>query len=169
MTENQPKILKLKEQLSKELSKENSDSNKILSLSNQIAGLDDSLVRFSVDAGIINRLGKELVGRHETAVSELVKNAYDADATEVTLVFENAWNAGGTLLVQDNGSGMNREQLINGFMRLSSSDKVHNPISPLYERTRAGRKGIGRFATQRLGKQLTIITQTQNSDSAIRI
>lgn len=90
MTENQPKILKLKEQLSKELSKENSDSNKILSLSNQIAGLDDSLVRFSVDAGIINRLGKELVGRHETAVSELVKNAYDADATEVTLVFENA-------------------------------------------------------------------------------
>lgn len=64
---------------------------------------------------------------------------------------------------------MNREQLINGFMRLSSSDKVHNPISPLYERTRAGRKGIGRFATQRLGKQLTIITQTQNSDSAIRI
>lgn len=35
-------------------------------------------VNFTVDAGIINRLGKELVGRAETAVSELVKNAYDA-------------------------------------------------------------------------------------------
>jgi hypothetical protein len=55
---------------------------------------------------------------------------------------------------------MTRDQLINGFMRLSSSDKIHNPISDKYKRTRAGRKGIGRFATQRLGSKLTIITHT---------
>ena len=42
----------------------------------------------------------------------------------------------------DNGVGMNKEQLINGFMRLSSSDKIHHPKSPSYNRTRAGRKGI---------------------------
>lgn len=165
----EPQIINLKQRLSEELRKENSDNNLILSLSNEIARLDDSLVRFSVDAGIINRLGKELVGRHETAVSELVKNAYDADSTEVNLIFENAWNPGGTLHIEDNGSGMNREQLINGFMRLSSSDKIHNPISPLFNRTRAGRKGIGRFATQRLGEKLTIITQTNEADNAIKI
>lgn len=64
---------------------------------------------------------------------------------------------------------MNRQQLIDGFMRLSSADKLHNPISPKYERIRAGRKGIGRFATQRLGNKLTIITQTSDSEEAIRV
>jgi signal transduction histidine kinase len=162
-------ITKLKRQLETELKKENSDNDVILSLSNEIAKLDKSQVRFSVDAGIINRLGKELVGRHETAVSELVKNAYDADATEVNLIFENAWNAGGILEIKDNGHGMTEEQLINCFMRLSSSDKIHNPISPKYIRTRAGKKGIGRFATQRLGNKLTIITQTENNDKAIKL
>ena len=162
-------ILELKKKLSEEIQKEKSDNNVILSLSNEIAKLDDGQVRFTVDAGIINRLGKELVGKHETAVSELVKNAFDADATEVNLIFENAWNAGGTLTIEDNGSGMNRDQLINGFMRLSSSDKIHNPISEKYKRIRAGRKGIGRFATQRLGTKLTIITHTAKNDSSIKI
>lgn len=167
--DNATQILELKKKLSEEIQKESSDNNVIIALSNEIAKLDDSQVRFSVDAGIINRLGKELVGKHETAVSELVKNAFDADATEVNLVFESAWNVGGTLTIEDNGTGMTKDQLINGFMRLSSSDKIHNPISDKYKRTRAGRKGIGRFATQRLGSKLTIITHTAKSDSSIKI
>lgn len=167
--DNSTKILELKKKLSEEIQKESSDNNLILSLSNEIAKLDENQVRFSVDAGLINRLGKELVGKHETAVSELVKNAFDADATEVNLVFENAWNKGGTLTIEDNGTGMTKDQLINGFMRLSSSDKIHNPISEKYKRTRAGRKGIGRFATQRLGSKLTIITHTSKSNSSIKI
>lgn len=167
--DNATQILELKKKLSEEIQKESSDNNVILLLSNELAKLDEGQVRFSVDAGIINRLGKELVGRHETAVSELVKNAFDADATEVNLIFENAWNGGGTLTIEDNGTGMTRNELINGFMRLSSSDKIHNPISGKYKRTRAGRKGIGRFATQRLGSKLSIITHTVKSDYSIKI
>jgi signal transduction histidine kinase len=169
MVDNTITIQQLKDKLSNELVKENTDNSLIISLSNQIANLDENIVRFSVDAGIINRLGKELVARHETAVSELVKNAYDADATKVELLFEEAWNENGTLTIVDNGVGMTREQLINGFMRISSSDKIHNPTSPKYSRTRAGKKGIGRFATQRLGDRLTIITQTSDSDNALKV
>lgn len=66
-------IKDIKLRLTQELQREQSDSSLIISLSNEIAKYDDSKIRFSVDAGIINRLGKELVGRHETAVSELVK------------------------------------------------------------------------------------------------
>ena len=167
--DNSNKILELKKKLSEEIRKEDSNNNIIISLSNEIANLDDNVVRFSVDAGIINRLGKELVGRQETAVSELIKNAYDADATEVNLIFENAWNKGGVLTIEDNGHGMNREQLVNGFMRLSSSDKIHNPVSEKYKRQKAGRKGIGRFATQRLGDKLILITQTTQSSEALKV
>ena len=115
------------------------------------------------------RLGEELVGKRDTAVAELIKNSYDADATEVDVVFQNAWKEGGTLVIDDNGLGMTREQLIDGFMRLSSADKIHNPVSPVFGRTRAGRKGIGRFAAQRLGNLLTIITQTKDSDTALKV
>ena len=167
--DNSNKIIELKKKLSEEIGKEDSNNNLIISLSNEIANLDDNVVRFSVDAGIINRLGKELVGKQETAVSELIKNAYDADATEVNLIFENAWNKGGILTIEDNGHGMNREQLVNGFMRLSSSDKIHNPVSEKYKRQKAGRKGIGRFATQRLGDKLIIITQTAKLSEALKV
>lgn len=166
---SESKLLELKKRLSEEVLKENSDNDIIISLSNEIASLDKSAVRFSVDAGIINRLGKELVGKQETAVSELIKNAYDADATIVDLIFENAWNKGGILTIEDNGHGMNRNQLVNGFMRLSSSDKIHNPVSEKYKRQKAGKKGIGRFATQRLGNKLTIITQTIHSQEALKV
>ncbi|MCH5686370.1 hypothetical protein LWM68_20170 [Niabella sp. W65] len=65
--------IRLKEELALELKKENSDNNIILNISTELAKLDEKQIRFSIDAGLINRLGKELVGRHETAVSELVK------------------------------------------------------------------------------------------------
>jgi DNA topoisomerase VI subunit B len=118
-------------------------------------------VGFTIDAGLIQRLGYELVGRAETAVSELIKNSYDADATVVDADFIDSYQSGGTLIISDNGTGMTENQLINGFMRISSTDKIHNPTSEIFKRTKAGRKGIGRFATQRLGEQLTIITQTK--------
>lgn len=131
--------------------------------------MDQKRVGFTIDAGLIQRLGYELVGRAETAVSELIKNAYDADARNVNVYFKNSNVIGGALEICDDGLGMDEGQLINGFMRISSSDKIHNPISPKYKRQRAGRKGIGRFATQRLGEELVIITQTANSDNALKI
>lgn len=126
-------------------------------------------VGFTVDSGLVSRLGIELVGKAETAVSELIKNSYDADATEVTVEFLNTDERGGTLIITDNGVGMTEAQLINGFMRISSTEKIHNPKSLLFGRTRAGKKGIGRFATQRLGEHLTITTQARNSYQQTRI
>lgn len=160
---------KIREELQNILKNDPSNYSKISELSNRLAKFDDKNICFSVDAGIINRLGQELVGKRETAIAELVKNAYDADATIVNLSFVNTLEKNGTLIIDDNGTGMTKNELINGFMRLSSSSKIHNPISILYERTRAGRKGIGRFSAQRLGKKLTIITQTKNNDFALKL
>lgn len=160
---------KINSALQKELNKpeEKRDFGKILSLTHELTKLsEDNVIRFTTDAGIINRIGKELVARQETAVVELIKNSYDADATKVELVFTNTDYPGGTLEIIDDGSGMTKEELINGFMRLSSNNKVINPFSDKYNRTRAGKKGIGRFATQRLGKRLEIYTQPENGNGS---
>lgn len=156
----------IRELLQKELGKPKVDYGRVLELSLQLSEFDTENVRFSVDASHISRLGRELVVKKETAVSELVKNAFDADSTRVTLTFIDADIAGGSLVIEDDGHGMTREQLINGFMRLSTTDKIHTPYSPIFHRLRAGRKGIGRFAAQRLGKTLTITTQTKDDDRA---
>lgn len=158
---------KIRDELSRILVEDPTNYGKILELSSKLSSFDNENIRFSVDAGVIDRLGSELVARQETAVSELVKNAYDADATKVNIRFENSDDIGGTLYIIDNGTGMTREQLINGFMRISSTSKIHNPLSDIYKRKRAGQKGIGRFAVQRLGEKLTITTQTADSDNAL--
>lgn len=83
--------------------------------------MDQKRVGFTIDAGLIQRLGYELVGRAETAVSELIKNAYDADARNVNVYFKNSNVIGGALEICDDGLGMDEGQLINGFMRSKHS------------------------------------------------
>jgi signal transduction histidine kinase len=116
---------------------------------------------FAADAAIIARLGRELVAKQETALIELVKNSFDADATEVTVKFLTEQPIP-TLEIVDNGSGMNKDDLIQGFLRLASDKKVAEPLSPKYNRKRAGRKGIGRFSTHRLGDRLILTTRHRN-------
>jgi HSP90 family molecular chaperone len=151
-TEVQTKEEELREELTAILESDDLDYGEVVKLAKELAKQDPDNVRFSTDAAIIDKLGRELVSRQETAVAELIKNGYDADATQVELIFKNAEEPGGTLVVEDDGHGMTRQQVIDGFMRLSSRDKVREPVSPKYERQRVGEKGIGRFATQRLGR-----------------
>lgn len=159
----------LQRKLSRLMDAPSENVGEIMRVSSELAKLDTSRVWFSVDAGLIRRLGQELVARQETALSELIKNAYDADATSVDVVFESVNSVGGTVEITDDGNGMNREELVSGFMRISTSEKVQFPRSPLYGRQRAGRKGIGRFAAQRLGQRLILTTQTQAEATAYQV
>ena len=147
-----------KDLIEQELQKDQPNWRLVESLSRGEVSQDPTNVRFSVDAGHIQRLGVELVGKKDTALSELIKNAFDADATEVNLSFENSNNVGGSLVISDNGSGMTLDVIRNSWMRISTDTKAEQPLSPKYNRRRAGRKGIGRFAVQRLAKKLELRT-----------
>ena len=82
------RVAELRRELQEVLTTEPVDYAQILKLSTELAKLDPENVRFFADAGLISRLGRELVSRKETALAELVKNAYDADSTSVKMVFE---------------------------------------------------------------------------------
>ncbi|MGD1935782.1 MAG: ATP-binding protein [Candidatus Phaeomarinobacter sp.] len=151
-----------------ELAKRQPDYAKLANLYDGLANAEEDRVRFSVEASHINRLGLELVGRRETALSELIKNAYDADATKVDVLLENFSSVDGTMTISDNGVGMTRETIRTAWMRLSTNSKSGETESPGFGRPRAGRKGIGRFATQRLGKKLILETCTKGSGVGLR-
>lgn len=139
------------------------DYDKVLETAVKITEKDNNNIRFSVDANLVRRLGEQLVAKKTTAVSELVKNAYDADSTLVNVYFE-LNEANPRIVIFDDGTGMSKEDIINGFMRISTSEKEDNSVSERYQRLRAGRKGIGRFSTQRLGNYLKIITKQENEE-----
>jgi len=160
---------KLREIISEELGKDLPDWHLIEKLSRSEVDSNDDSVRFSVDAGHIQRLGLELVAKQETALAELIKNAYDADASQVVVTFKDHDRLGGQLTIEDNGLGMTLEVVRDSWMRLSTAHKQTQPISPRYQRLRAGRKGIGRFAVQRLGKTLILETEVSGNETGLRV
>lgn len=163
MIENETDLERLKAELTAELESDATNFESILRLAGEISKLQPNVVRFSTDAAMVRRLGRELVAKQETALGELVKNAYDADATLCTVTLTGP--DGTEFEIADDGNGMTRDDLIDGFMRLASDSKVRNPKSPVFQRSRAGKKGIGRFATERLGRHLTIVTQTSEEEN----
>lgn len=103
-------------------------------------------------------IGEELIQDENAAIVELVKNSYDADASDAIIVFEKII-ATNTLeiRVEDNGSGMSPEDVINKWLVPSTSYKQTSRISKR-GRIVQGRKGIGRYAASILGSRLEMIT-----------
>jgi len=113
-------------------------------------------VFFDIDSRLLFELGENLVTNRAIALSELVKNSYDADATNVILRIKNVRKPGGTIIVEDNGIGMSLSTFKITWMRIATIDKETNPISRIYGRQKAGKKGIGRFVCRRLSKKLIL-------------
>lgn len=114
-------------------------------------------IKFSVEAGLVHRLGAESVSDQVLSVVELVKNSYDDDAEHVFITLRNFRTGASSITVTDDGNGMTKEQLINGWMRIATSCKIREPASPRFKRHRLGQKGVGRFAVENLSRK-TVIT-----------
>lgn len=121
---------------------------------------------FEVDASLLFQLGEQLVTRRSVALAELIKNAYDADATRVTVYLENVRNPGGEIIVEDNGTGMIFEELQAYWMRIATNSKRSRTRSSKYCRTFTGAKGVGRFAARRLANKLTLLSVAERVDGA---
>lgn len=124
---------------------------------------------FDVDARHIQQLGRELVENKVTAVVELIKNSYDADALTVVVAGFGSAGTGGKIIVVDDGVGMDLESVSQGWMRLSSDEKEREPLSPRFGRRRAGRKGIGRFSTQTLASSLNMLSKCHLDSTSLSV
>lgn len=107
------------------------------------------------DSTIAELLGVQNFSSDESAVLELVKNAYDAGAKTVTLSFyENE------LTVVDDGNGMNSEDIRQHWMHVGKSPKAYDTTNEHGERrVLSGAKGVGRFALARLGRKVKLTSK----------
>lgn len=119
-------------------------------------------IAFTVDSALLRELGERLVGRPAIALAELVKNSYDADATDVTIRFDE-----NRLEVWDNGHGMDFEAFRDYWMRIGSPHKETQGTSRRFGRPLTGSKGVGRLSVQFLARQLELRTRTRGMQSEL--
>lgn len=127
-----------------------------------------SILHFKFDVSTFRLLGRELITDRITALFELVKNCYDANAEKVDITFEqlNPLSEKSQIVIQDNGLGMTFEDIRGKWMVIGTSSKRRKRTSPApYNRVVAGKKGVGRFAVDKLGGKL--VMKTKKKDSSV--
>jgi hypothetical protein len=125
--------------------------------------VDDKNLRWRFDVNTFRLLGRELITDRITAVFELVKNCYDANATSVTVDLINVSSKkkeDRKIVISDNGIGMSFVDIRDKWMVVGTNSKRTKQYSdPPFNRKLVGEKGVGRFAVDKLGERLVIHTK----------
>lgn len=132
----------------------------------------DSPLKFRISSALKDIIGRDLITDDFIAVFELVKNSFDAHASQVDIYFQNIFTENGKIIIKDNGKGMNYEDLLNKWLFVAYSAKQEGTEDNNYDyreniqfnRPFAGAKGIGRFSCDRLGKYLYLETTKEEEN-----
>lgn len=123
---------------------------------------------FRISAELKNILGRDLIIDSNIAVLELVKNSFDAHATEVHITFDKD-----CLIIADNGKGMSEDDVLNKWLFVAYSAKSDGSEDANYrdniKRKFAGAKGIGRLSCDRLGRYLTLTTKSESDEHIVEL
>ena len=121
-------------------------------------------MKYKISSRATILLGRESVSKVESALIELIKNTYDADATMCYILFD---VENDSILLIDDGSGMTKKIIEDNWMMIGTDNKKKEYISKK-KRIKSGEKGIGRFALDRLGGVCELFTKSQEEHATIR-
>lgn len=118
--------------------------------------IEKSKYKIEIDLNVLNHLGIGLYSSTPAVVTEIVANAWDADATQVSVEILDD-----RIIVQDNGHGMGDDELQARFLRVGYArrDQGKGNKSDTKGRPVMGRKGIGKLAMFSLANQIDIWSQ----------
>ena len=97
--------------------------------------------QMSINLQVLNHLGLNLYSNTSAVLSEVVANAWDADATEVNIQID-----GNNITITDNGNGMNLSDINNKYLTVGYQKRSESGESPVFHRAVMGRKGIGKLS-----------------------
>lgn len=131
--------------------------------------LEEEQLTFTVKPRLLTLLGDQLIRNANLAVFELVKNAYDADATKCTVTLKQPDDsAEARIEVSDNGSGMDEQTIRNTWMVIATDfralQRQENRRSKRFHRFPLGEKGLGRLSVHKLGRAIRIVTRVRGGE-----
>ena len=116
---------------------------------------------FKPKAKLLLELGNHLIKDEGIALFELVKNSYDADATDAVIEMRNIDSVEkGEIVISDNGTGMSLDTVLGVWLEPGTDYRQKQVNSGLrtkkFKRIPLGEKGIGRFGAHKLGKKISV-------------
>lgn len=125
---------------------------------------------FEASAKVVLEIGRDSIESKLVALSEIIKNAYDANAKNCNVKLyadgesQNLFDKEITTIeIIDDGDGMDDNDLLNKWMVIGNSSKHNEKANIIEGRVPIGEKGIGRFAVNKIGNLLTMITKKENN------
>lgn len=97
--------------------------------------------QMSINLQVLNHLGLNLYSNTSAVLSEVVANAWDADAREVHICINND-----SIIITDNGTGMDLSDINNKYLTVGYQKRSESGLSPIFNRPVMGRKGIGKLS-----------------------
>ncbi len=121
----------------------------------------------SIDMSVLEALGIKLYSNAAAVLTELVANAYDADATLVQI----SWNVDeSSVVVSDDGCGMTRQELNDRFLKTGYQKRpAEGPHSKKWNRPFMGRKGIGKLSAFSIADEIFVYTTKDDESIGCRI
>ena len=120
--------------------------------------------KLEVDLNVINHLGVGLYSSTPAALTELVANAWDADATEVSIEIN---PANRTIVIEDDGHGMDATAIRGKFLNVGYSRRrqsTNKNLSDSGTRRVMGRKGIGKLSMFALADLVKVTSQAPGKE-----
>lgn len=120
---------------------------------------------FQVDVNVINHLGVGLYSSTPAALTELVANAWDADANEVRITVNPTVRS---IVIEDDGHGMSADDIQKKFLKVGYSRRQQagkGNLSDSGNRRVMGRKGIGKLAMFALANEVKISSLAIENDA----
>lgn len=112
-------------------------------------------IPFKVSARTARLIGRENIASSKGAIIELVKNGYDADSPLSLIYFNHKKDC---LYIIDAGEGMTEKIIEDHWMTIGTDNKANDYFTQT-GRVKAGAKGIGRFALDKLGDKCEMTTK----------
>ena len=120
-----------------------------------------------IDTSALEHLGMNLYSNTPAVVSEVIANAWDADAESVSVRLD---TEKGLITIVDDGVGMTRDQVINRFLVVGYRKRDHEDrVTSKFQRSPMGRKGIGKLSCFSIADAVTIYTRRNGEKTAFKM
>lgn len=125
--------------------------------------MPESPFEMSFDPQTIKHLGLRMYATLPPALAEIISNAYDADASKVTVTLTEQNGKPTEISVEDNGIGLSYDEINRKFLVIGRNRRENEGDIPTrkYHRLPTGKKGLGKLALFGLANSITILTRQQ--------